>query len=170
MVEDFSDSKRKFLGYAIAGMAGAVAIGYAIPLAQYIVKPAMKQTEEQWSLLCCLQDMQVDEPKSITFYSNLKIAWQTERVQQDVWVVKKPDGSYTVFSPVCPHLGCGYAWNEQAKHFICPCHGSVYDINGKVLAGPAPRPLDTLPTKIADGKLYVKFEKFRLGIPEKVSA
>jgi len=93
-----------------------------------------------------------------------------EKVEHSVWVVKKPDGSVTVFSPICPHLGCGYRWDEQTKHFECPCHASVYDIDGKVLGGPAPRPLDTLPTKMEDGKLYVKYEKFRLGIATKVEA
>ncbi|MHB8173579.1 MAG: Rieske 2Fe-2S domain-containing protein [Nitrospirota bacterium] len=170
MTENFSDSRRKFLGYAIVGMSGAVALGYAIPLVQYIVKPALKPQEAQWSLVCGVQNIKTDAPKSFTFFSNLKIAWQTERVQRDVWVVKKPDGSYNVFSPVCPHLGCAYNWNGNIKHFVCPCHGSVYDINGKVLAGPAPRPLDTLPAKIDNGNLYVKYEKFILGIPEKVLA
>ncbi len=170
MTENFSDSRRKFLGYAIAGMGGAVALGYAIPLIQYLVGPAMAPQEDSWSLVCGAQDVPVNDPKSITFVSNVKSGWQTKRVQRDVWVVKKPDGSYTVFSPVCPHLGCAYNWNGQERRFICPCHGSVYTITGKVVAGPAPRPLDTLPVKIENGNIYVKYEKFRLGIPEKVLA
>ena len=170
MTEDFSDSRRKFLGYAIAGIGGAVALGYAVPLVQYLVEPAMEPQQEQWSLVCGVQDIPAEEPKSFSFFSNLKIAWQTERIQRDVWVVKKPDGSFTVFSPICPHLGCAYNWNNQKRLFICPCHGSVYTITGKVVAGPAPRPLDTLPIKIVNGNLYVKYEKFRLGIPEKVLA
>ena len=44
----------------------------------------------------------------------------------------------------CPHLGCGYRWDDADHHFKCPCHGSVYDIAGKVVGGPPPRPLDAL--------------------------
>ena len=48
----------------------------------------------------------------------------------------------TAYSPICPHLGCHYYdWNPQSKTFVCPCHGSVYSIHGKILGGPAPRPL-----------------------------
>ncbi len=57
-----------------------------------------------------------------------------------VWAVKQADGQVTVFSPICPHLGCGYRWDQQDRLFKCPCHGSIYDIEGTVKAGPAPRP------------------------------
>ena len=33
---------------------------------------------------------------------------------------------FVVFSPICPHLGCKYAWNDAQNKFLCPCHGSVY--------------------------------------------
>ena len=170
MPEEQSDSRRRFLGFAIGGIAGALTLGYAVPLVSYLIKPSLKKTEEPWSLICCTDGLAVDEPKSVTFRSQYKSGWEEEKVEHDVWVVKKPDGAFTVYSPVCPHLGCGYHWNDATQRFECPCHASVYDINGKVLGGPAPRPLDTLPTKIEDGNLYVKYEKFRLGISEKVTA
>jgi menaquinol-cytochrome c reductase iron-sulfur subunit len=73
-----------------------------------------------------------------------------------------------VFSPLCPHLGCGYRWEGTERKFKCPCHGSVYAITGEVLAGPAPRPLDTLPTKVENGRLLVIYEEFKAGLPAKV--
>jgi len=170
MPENYSDSRRKFLGYAIGGIAGAITIGYAIPLASYLVKPSLAKSEEQWSLVGDISGLGTDQPKSFTFLSNVKLGWVEEKVEHDVWVVKKPDGTLTVFSPVCPHLGCGYRWNEQSGRFECPCHASVFSLDGKVLGGPAPRPLDTLPAKMEDGNLYVKYEKFRLGIATKVEA
>jgi len=170
VADEVSDSRRKFLGYAITGMTGAIALGYAIPLVNYLVKPALKKTEEPWAEICSLGNLPVNEPVSIRFNANIKIAWQEERVEHDVWVIKRPGGAVTVFSPVCPHLGCGYRWDEASMHFECPCHGSVFDIDGKVLAGPAPRPLDTLPARVENDKLFVKYEKFRLGIREKIEA
>ncbi|MFI5247454.1 MAG: ubiquinol-cytochrome c reductase iron-sulfur subunit, partial [Nitrospirales bacterium] len=48
----------------------------------------------------------------------------------------------------CSHLGCGYHWDTTDRRFKCPSHGSVYDVTGEVLTGPAPSALDRLPTKI----------------------
>ena len=170
MPEDISESRRRFLGFAIGGIAGAIALGYAVPLANYLVRPALKKTEESWSEVGDVSALLPDEPESLTFTSHVKVGWEEEKVDHNVWAVKKSDGTVTAFSPICPHLGCGYRWNPDTKHFECPCHESVYDVAGKVLGGPAPRGLDTLPTKVEEGKLFVKYEKFRLGIPQKIEA
>jgi menaquinol-cytochrome c reductase iron-sulfur subunit len=85
----------------------------------------------------------------------------------NIWAVKNSSSDVTVFSPICPHLGCRYKWHADSQHFICPCHGSVFSIDGKVLGGPAPRPLDTLPTKIENGELFVEWELFKEGISQK---
>ena len=37
----------------------------------------------------------------------------------------------------CPHAGCQASWNKDEKAFICPCHGSKFDKDGKLLRGPA---------------------------------
>ena len=87
---------------------------------------------------------------------------------KSVWAVKEPTGEIKVFSPLCPHLGCGYRWDNDKGKFACPCHGSVYSITGQVLAGPAPRPLDDLPEKIENGRLLVIYKEFKSGLPKKV--
>jgi menaquinol-cytochrome c reductase iron-sulfur subunit len=87
---------------------------------------------------------------------------------QSVWVIKHSPTEATVFSPICPHLGCYYDWYPQAGKFICPCHASVFSATGQVLGGPAPRPLDTLPCKIENGTLLVQWEQYEVGTPRKV--
>lgn len=62
------------------------------------------------------------------------------------------------FSAICTHAGCMVSgWKSADRHFLCPCHGSVYDpaARGRVLAGPAPRPLPALPLCIEQGVLTV---------------
>ncbi len=108
------------------------------------------------------------QPQDMNFRVRVMDAYLQQEVTRSVWVIKRSSSEITVFSPICTHLGCHFKWNPQTGHFECPCHGSVWSIDGKVLGGPAPRPLDTLPYKIMDGKLYVEWERFKVGIPGKV--
>ncbi len=55
----------------------------------------------------------------------------------------------------CTHLGCAVPWDEEKNQFHCPCHGSLFNANGEVLSGPAPRPLDFFPVDIQSGEVWV---------------
>ena len=56
---------------------------------------------------------------------------------QKVAVYRDPSGSLHERSAVCTHLGCIVAWNSEEKSWDCPCHGSRFDPDGRVLDGPA---------------------------------
>jgi menaquinol-cytochrome c reductase iron-sulfur subunit len=73
-------------------------------------------------------------------------------------------------STICPHLGCGVDFLQAENRFGCPCHESFFELDGKVTSGPSPRALDELETRIVDGKIEVKFEKFKIGTSEKAPA
>ncbi|MCW5312347.1 Rieske 2Fe-2S domain-containing protein [Nostoc sp. KVJ3] len=62
----------------------------------------------------------------------------------------------TAVNPTCTHAGCTVAWKADAKKFACPCHGSEYGADGKVLKGPAPSPLKTYAAKIEGNSVVVK--------------
>jgi cytochrome b6-f complex iron-sulfur subunit len=55
----------------------------------------------------------------------------------------------------CTHLGCTVPWIEAEGRFNCPCHGSIFNTRGEVLAGPAPRPMDLFAIQILDGEVWV---------------
>jgi glycine/D-amino acid oxidase-like deaminating enzyme/nitrite reductase/ring-hydroxylating ferredoxin subunit len=56
------------------------------------------------------------------------------------------NGTLSVLSPVCPHLGCHVAWNKADSTWDCPCHGSRFSPEGRVLAGPAEQDLREWPS------------------------
>lgn len=60
---------------------------------------------------------------------------------------RSPDGALSVYTAVCPHLGCIVQWNGEEKTFDCPCHGSRFGTDGSVLNGPA---MDSLKKLDAD--------------------
>ena len=51
------------------------------------------------------------------------------------------DGSVTMVSAVCTHMGCLVDWNEAERTWDCPCHGSRFKPDGSVIGGPAETPL-----------------------------
>jgi menaquinol-cytochrome c reductase iron-sulfur subunit len=81
--------------------------------------------------------------------------WKRIQEKTSTWLVKDKGGSVTAYAPTCTHLGCAYHWEGEAKSFLCPCHDSMFDMSGKVLSGPAPRPLDRLVIAIENGKVLV---------------
>ena len=58
-----------------------------------------------------------------------------------MYVVNANDYLFAL-SQKCPHLGCHVPYCESSGRFECPCHGSIYDLAGEYIAGPAPRGMD----------------------------
>jgi nitrite reductase/ring-hydroxylating ferredoxin subunit len=70
--------------------------------------------------------------------------------------IANDSGPVLVIRPVCTHRGCLAAWDEEQNQFVCPCHGSHYNLLGQVLKGPARQPMAGLPaTRNADGTLSI---------------
>ena len=154
------------LAFGVLTFLGSLAIG--IPLIGALIGPSFMKKRAPWAKIKDVNALVPDEPKEISFTDNREDAFIRETVVRNVWIVKHSSSEITVFSPICPHLGCRYHWNPKGRHFECPCHGSVFSSDGKVIGGPSPRPLDTLPQKIVKGELYVRWELFKLGIPQKI--
>ena len=88
---------------------------------------------------------------------------------RSVWVYTADGERFTVYNARCTHLGCGFFYDDAAKLFHCPCHEGQFDVQtGARLAGPPPRALDKLQTKIENGALYAAYQDFRPGAAESV--
>ena len=79
---------------------------------------------------------------------------------QRVWIVRTEEGFYCFWAR-CTHLGCTPNWFDTENRFKCPCHGSNFNRDGDVIAGPAPKPLWRCAIQLADdGQLLI--DKARL--------
>ena len=64
-------------------------------------------------------------------------------------------GALVALYQKCPHLGCRVPFCDSSGRFECPCHGSIYNIRGEYVQGPAPRGMDRFPIRIDNGKVLV---------------
>ena len=85
---------------------------------------------------------------------------QTSRLnfKEGVYLLKNKDGLMAL-SARCSHLGCIVRFDQNRNEFHCPCHGSIFDISGKPLAGPARKNLSRIPfVKTTSGDIMVKYK------------
>ena len=162
-------SRRGFFKLAIGALASVSGIMLGVPILRTTMHSASSE-ESGWTEVAELKTLPVNSPEKIRFPTLSQDAYLHGTTVRSAWIIKNTAGDVTVFSPVCTHLGCYYSWNNAAGRFECPCHASVFSIGGDVLGGPAPRPLDTLPHKVENGVLFVRWEEFKSGLPEKVRA
>ncbi len=161
-------TRRSFFVKVTTAISSFIGISLALPIVGYLISPALRRQPKEWVSVGKIDDIPADTPTALDYSMTVKDGWQNSQSTKGIWAVKREDGHVTVYSPICPHLGCGYRWGNQERLFKCPCHGSVYDMEGTVKAGPAPRPLDTLPSKVENGELLVLYQEFKSGLPDKV--
>lgn len=162
------EGRRTFLGWVSGAIAAAIGLVVGIPLVAYTILPALKRREEEWNDVGTVQSLQPGIPKEMACIHSLTDGWQKTTTKKSLWAVKDDAGAVTVYLPICTHLGCGYRWEADQQKFHCPCHHSFFSLDGKVLSGPAPRPLDTLPAKIENGRLLVIYKEFKAGTSAKI--
>ncbi len=165
---EMSIARRGFLKLIIGAMTFFTGLILGIPFVRSIVLLKPREKKQVWSKVADLGTLPEGRPTRLNFFVRAEDAYRHETAVQSVWAVKHSASDVTVFSPICTHLGCYFKWDEGTGHFECPCHGSVFSITGNVLGGPAPRPLDSLPAKIENGFLLVVWERFEVGIPQKI--
>ena len=192
--EEEAMTRRAFMGRSVAILAAAIGVSLLVPIGGYIMAAATTPVKDSWlDLGVRLQDLPVDEPVSHPFHAFSVSGWMRVSEERSVWLIRhsgasdplsepedkilgldsaselsNSDPRLTVLSPICPHLGCEPQWHKGQKLFICPCHHSIYQLNGKRVSGPAPRPMDQLPVRIApDGSISVIYEQFAIGIAAK---
>lgn len=161
-------TRRRFLKLAAGVLAAVNGLVLGIPAVAALFGPVRKKKKADWFAVAEVGPLQPDRPVELKFEVGAEDAFHRSRALHSVWIIKRASGSTTVFSPICTHLGCSIIWNASTEHFECPCHEGVFSLDGNVLSGPAPRRLDTLEHRIENGRLFVKWELFKAGEPQKV--
>ncbi|MBI4401777.1 MAG: ubiquinol-cytochrome c reductase iron-sulfur subunit [Nitrospirae bacterium] len=156
----------------VVGLTGTIiaAIGavVGIPLVGYTILPALRKRPETWTDAGPVAELVHGQPRELRVLQTVSDGWLKGTVAKSVWAVKQATGEVLVYSGLCTHLGCGFRWNPQTQQFQCPCHTAAFALDGRVLGGPPPRPLDTLPAKVENGRLLVIYKEFKAGAVAKI--
>lgn len=166
MVPDMA--KRNTMNLLLAGAAGAVALGALGPYALFFVPKGaagggggLVARDAAGTALAASSYLAAHPANSRELVLGLR--------GEATWLIV--DGNKTLepfaLNAVCTHLGCVVPWVPAENKYKCPCHGSQYDRNGKVIRGPAPLSLALEHVDVsADGDIVLsswKDEDFRTG-------
>lgn len=161
--------RRSFIVMLVA--AGTVFVGalLAVPLVMFATDPLFRKTSDTgWSAAGPVTDFAaIQDPAEPIIDVESRDGWRLAVSRKPVFVMPPRAGHQRVFSSICPHLGCQVEWTGEQRQFYCPCHGSVFAEDGSVVKGPAPRGLDYLDSKVENGQLMVRYQYFRLLVPDR---
>jgi menaquinol-cytochrome c reductase iron-sulfur subunit len=132
------------MGAAIAGLGGV-----------YLMTPARKQKLSGWVEAADASKLPTGTAEEVVFERRRADGWRLTREKSSAWIVKKSEQEIIAFAPGCTHLGCAFRYEAAKKNFLCPCHVSEFSLDGKVLSGPAPRPLDQYEVKVDNGRVLL---------------
>ncbi len=188
--------RRKFMVMASGAIVAIIAAAMTFPMVKFLIYPMYQGFVNIWVKIGNLTSLAAENtPQLLKFVKVSKQAYMTDTVEKSLWVIKgtkeflemiysdennrvfksegkifwenKIENQLVVYSGKCPHLGCPYRWDEPSKTFRCPCHNSVFKLNGEVVSGPAPRRLDVLPVKTEGDEIEVIDAEYRAGIKSK---
>lgn len=136
----------------IGAMIGAI---LAVPLGGFYALPALRRLDPTWRACGPLEKFPIGEITLVQLEPLARREWPEDWGSESAWVYRTSERDFVVYSVHCTHVGCPVTWSPQARRFFSPCHGGVFDADGRVLAGPPPRPLDRYEVKIQSGVLLV---------------
>jgi menaquinol-cytochrome c reductase iron-sulfur subunit len=84
------------------------------------------------------------------------LPWAGVTARTGAWLRRVSTDEFIAFAVNCSHLGCPVRWLQDANLFMCPCHGGVYYSDGRVAAGPPPRPLTRYPVRIQNDEVQIQ--------------
>jgi menaquinol-cytochrome c reductase iron-sulfur subunit len=148
-------TRRRFLSRLVAGIGGAIAATVGIPVAGYFLSPEWKKRKNVAIAIAKVDEIPRGQPTFVRYEQRVPDAWITTTESKGAWVITSDGEHFNVYDPHCTHLGCPYYWDAERRLFQCPCHGGQFNIEGVVLAGPPPRPLDRYDYHIEDDEIVL---------------
>ena len=153
-------TRRRFMTLSAHAAGGVAVSAFALPALGFAAGSALfERPKVRWEAVGPPDDFSDTTyvPKVVTTVYGVGEVGKTtvyiRRYNPDIDQARFQD--FIALSTRCMHLGCPVRYTEAAQRFICPCHGGVYDFEGKVNGGPPVRPLDRFYNRVRNGQLEI---------------
>ena len=177
MTPEQDSARRDFIKVSVAAGLGACALGAPICAAvQLVTAPVFAEGGSGKFYPIATLDSLTERPQRFAIIDDKKDAWTTLPDQKiGTFYLRKVGDEVLALHADCPHMGCmlqvinkNPRTGADEELYSCPCHTAYFTLDGARIGDNAsPRNMDSLETKIEDGRVLVKFEKFTFGIAEK---
>lgn len=147
--------RRTFVVRVIQSIHAVIGATLAFVVGGAVVAPSFTRRQSTWLPAADLAGLEEGTPKPIA----LRIARAdgvTDVIDRRVVYLVRHGDEVRALDSTCTHLGCRTRFNAESKRIECPCHGGMYDATGQVIGGPPPSPLQTLPTRVEDDRVFVE--------------
>jgi menaquinol-cytochrome c reductase iron-sulfur subunit len=166
-------TRRGFLGVLTALLGGAITALAAVPVLGSLFSPLRSAPSTSATdapiPVGNVSEFPVGTPRRVELIRSVTDAWSRSDATTigAAWVTRNADDSFTAFSTICPHLGCGVNLDKQRNLFACPCHTSAFSMDGKYKSGPAPRGMDPLTVEVRGKQVLVHYKRYKQGTAER---
>jgi cytochrome b6-f complex iron-sulfur subunit len=134
-------NRRKFLKSLLVLLGSTVLVSFVYPLARFLAPPGEEAKGKK--IVLNNAEIPIGAAKDIVVNSIPAI------------VINIPDKGFVALSKVCTHLGCLVEYEKAKNRLLCPCHAGVYTLEGNVVSGPPPKPLQKFPLKVEGEDIVV---------------
>ena len=136
-------NRRGFLRVLLGGGLLASAASFFYPLARYLVPPAAVDLGGDTVTAAKVGELKPNSAKIFKFGNRPGL------------LLLGSDGEYRAMSATCTHLGCTVQYRNDTKQVWCACHNGVYDLAGRNVSGPPPRPLEVFDVHVKGDEIFV---------------
>jgi cytochrome b6-f complex iron-sulfur subunit len=138
-----SENRRTMLSWLLGGGALASMASFLYPVIRFLNPPLITEAAVNEVSGGKLGDLKPNSGKIVRFGSKPAL------------LVRVNDTEWKAFSAVCTHLNCTVQYRDSTRQIWCACHNGTYDMNGRVVSGPPPNPLEEYAVNIRGDEVVV---------------
>jgi Rieske Fe-S protein len=120
---------RRWVNFLLGGGLVASVVSFIYPAMRYMIPPPVAESTDRSVVAAKVDELKNNTGKIFKFGS------------EPALLVRTADGTYRAFSAVCTHLSCTVQYRGDLHEIWCACHNGLYNLEGRNVSGPPPRPL-----------------------------
>src|ERR1039458_2053721 len=136
-------TRRRVIEIFLGGGILASLASFIYPVLRYFVPPTVVDLGGDEVVASKVGDLKPNSGKIFRFGSRPGL------------LILGSDGTYSALSATCTHLGCTVQYRPDLREIWCACHNGIYDLNGRNVSGPPPRPLTVFDVHVRGDEIVV---------------